>query len=205
MPEMWNAERVTDLLTTAQTAAALRDAGVPISAETLRRYAHAGLVTPAHVTPGGWMHFKLEDVQAELESVNAEAPVTGPRPAEVVAAIITSERGVLITRRQDGDPPWGFVTGKIDPGESPADAAKREAKEEVDLRLRHGRVIGKRKHPATGKTIIYVAARPIGSADAQLIDTRELAEIKWVSLDDALEVMPSMFGPVQDYLRRSLR
>jgi 8-oxo-dGTP diphosphatase len=150
------------------------------------------------------MYFDLADVRAELASVNAEAPVKGPRPAEVVAAIITSPRGVLITRRQDGDPPWGFVTGKINPGESPADAAKREAKEEVGLRLRHGRVIGKRKHPATGRTLVYVAARPVGPADAQVIDTRELAEVKWVSLDDALEVMPSMFAPVQDYLRRSL-
>ena len=195
---------MTDLLTTGQAAAALRAEGVPISSETLRRYAHAGLVTPAHVTPGGWMYFNLAEVRTELANVNAEAPVQGPNPSEVVAAIITSDRGVLISRRNDGDPPWGFITGKIEPGESPADAAKREAKEEVGLRLRHGRVIGKRKHPATGKVMIYVAARPVGSADAQVIDTRELAEIRWVSLDDALEVMPSMFGPVQDWLRRSL-
>jgi 8-oxo-dGTP diphosphatase len=121
-----------------------------------------------------------------------------------VCAIITSEKGLLISRRQDGTPPWAFISGKIEPGESPADAAKREAKEEVGLRLRHGRVIGKRKHPATGKTLVYVAARPVGSSDAQVIDTRELAEVKWVSLDDALEVMPSMFGPVREWLRRTL-
>lgn len=151
------------------------------------------------------MYFDLADVRQELANVNAEAPVTGPRPAEVVAAIITSDRGLLISRRNDGDPPWGFITGKIEPGESPADAAKREAKEEVGLRLRHGRVIGKRKHPATGKTMIYVAARPVGSADAQVIDTRELAEVKWVSLGDALKVMPTMFGPVVAYLERSLK
>src|SRR2546430_2290475 len=59
---LWNAGMVTDLLTTAQAAAALRAEGMPISAETLRRYAHSGLVTPAHVTPGGWMYFDLAEV-----------------------------------------------------------------------------------------------------------------------------------------------
>jgi 8-oxo-dGTP diphosphatase len=195
---------VADHLSTADTAAALRAEGVKISAETLRRYAHAGLVTPAYTTPGGWMTFDLAAVRAELAQVNAESPVSGPRPAEVVAAIITSPKGVLVTRRNDGEPPWGFVTGKIEPGESPADAAIREAKEEVDLRLRHGRVIGKRKHPMTGKTMIYVAARPIGSAEARVIDTRELAELRWVDLGEAQRLLPGMFGPVVAYLQRSL-
>jgi 8-oxo-dGTP pyrophosphatase MutT (NUDIX family) len=199
-----NAWRVTDLLSTRAAAAALRAEGIPISGETLRRYAHSGLITPAYTSPGGWMSFDIERVRQELANVNAEMPVQGPDPAQVVAAIITSPQGVLVTRRNDGDPPWGFVTGKIEAGESPADAAIREAKEEVGLRLRHGRVIGKRRHPATHKIMIYVAARPVGSAEAHVLDTRELAEIRWVSLAEAQQLLPGMFGPVVTYLRRSL-
>jgi 8-oxo-dGTP diphosphatase len=53
--------------------------------------------------------------------------------AALVAAIVTSRRGVLITLRLGGVLPWGFVTGKIEPGESRADAAAREVKEETGL------------------------------------------------------------------------
>src|SRR5207248_11239396 len=46
--------------------------------------------------------------------------------------IATCAEGILITKRRDGVPPYGFLTGEIEPGESPADAAVREAKEEAD-------------------------------------------------------------------------
>ena len=47
-----------------------------------------------------------------------------------MAAIVTSDRGMLITKRVDRDPPWGFVTGEQDAvkDENPKDTAVREAK-----------------------------------------------------------------------------
>ena len=47
----------------------------------------------------------------------------------VAAAVVTSGLGVLVGRRRDGNPPWMFPGGKIEPGESPEDAAVREALE----------------------------------------------------------------------------
>lgn|GEM_PF-3264140 len=64
---------------------------------------------------------------------------TAPLPEAIVAAIVTSRRGVLITQRLDSVPPRGFVTGKIEPGESPADAAVREVKEETGQARRSDR------------------------------------------------------------------
>jgi 8-oxo-dGTP diphosphatase len=132
-----------------------------------------------------------------------------PRPSEapqqpIVAAIVTSAKGVLVTARKDGKPPWGFVTGEIEPGELPEDAAVREVKEETTLEVRVGRLIGERDHPATGRHMIYVAARPVRATKVQVGDESELAEVQWVSLAKADQLLPGMYGPVREYLVATL-
>jgi 8-oxo-dGTP pyrophosphatase MutT (NUDIX family)/predicted DNA-binding protein (UPF0251 family) len=128
-----------------------------------------------------------------------------PEPEPVVAAIVTSHTGVLIARRNDGKPPWTFIAGKIEPGESPADAAVREVKEEVGLRIRAGGVIGRRVHPRTGRTMVYMAARPTHGTNVFIGDPEELAEVRWVTLAEADELMGGMiYEPVRTHLRRTL-
>ena len=130
---------------------------------------------------------------------------TRPEPVPVVAAIVTSRKGVLVTQRRDGKPPWGFVSGEVEPGESPADAAVREVKEECGLVVRHGRIIGRRVHPATQRTLIYMTAELAGRASAPIIgDESELSDVRWVSLAEADELLPGMFEPVRSYLARTL-
>ena len=77
---------------------------------------------------------------------------------EVAVAIVTSGSDVLVGRRRDGDPPWTFPGGKIEPGEVPENAAVRETLEETGLQVRATGVIGSRVHPRTGVRIVYVAA-----------------------------------------------
>jgi 8-oxo-dGTP pyrophosphatase MutT (NUDIX family)/transcriptional regulator with XRE-family HTH domain len=122
----------------------------------------------------------------------------------VVAAIVTSQKGVLITRRKDGSPPWGFVSGEVEPGESPADAAVREVKEETGLEVRVGQVIGERVHPQTGRMMIYLAAEPVRGTEAFIGDEAELAEVKWASVSEAGELLPDMFGPAYYYIEHVL-
>jgi 8-oxo-dGTP pyrophosphatase MutT (NUDIX family) len=132
-------------------------------------------------------------------------PSGTPEPQPVVAAIVTSPRGVLIARRNDGKPPWTCIAGEIEPGESPADAAVREVKEETGLRVTAGGVIGRRVHPKTGRTMVYMAARPTHGTDAFVGDEDELAEIRWVDLREADELMGGMiFEPVHDHLSQVL-
>jgi 8-oxo-dGTP pyrophosphatase MutT (NUDIX family)/transcriptional regulator with XRE-family HTH domain len=121
----------------------------------------------------------------------------------IAAAIVTSSKGVLITERRDGMPPWGFVTGECEPGEQPEDAAVREVKEETGLEVRSGVVIGERDHPATGRHVIYLAARPVRGLKV-FTDESELRDVKWASLAEALELMPDMFERVREYLAREL-
>jgi 8-oxo-dGTP pyrophosphatase MutT (NUDIX family) len=131
---------------------------------------------------------------------------TTPEPKPVVAAIVTSPRGVLIGRRNDGKPPWTFIAGEIESGESPADAAVREVKEEAGLRIDAADVIGRRVHPKTGRTMVYIAARPVGGIDAFVGDEDELAEVRWVSLAEADQLMGgTIFEPVYEHLGRVLR
>lgn len=131
-----------------------------------------------------------------------------PEPQPVVAVILTSPLGVLVSRRNDGVPPWGFITGEIEPGESASDAAIREMKEETGFDIVTGREIGRRIHPKTGRTLIYLAARPAPKADPASVtveDERELAEVSWLSLEQASERMPDLFEPVRAYLARDPR
>ena len=127
------------------------------------------------------------------------------RPA-IVAAIVTSDRGVLVGRRNDGKPPWTFIAGEQDAvkDENPADTAVREVKEETGLRIVAGELIGERVHPQTGRTMIYLAAKPTHGTDIFVGDEDELAEVRWVGLAEADELLPGMYEPVREYLAREL-
>ena len=143
---------------------------------------------------------------------NGHTEASHPIPVEealeqpVATAIVTSDLGVLVGRRNDGKPPWTFIAGEVEPGESPADAAVREVKEETGLRVEVGDVIGERAHPKTGRTMVYLAATPTHGTGVIVGDEDELAEVRWVSLAEADELMAAygMFGPVHDHLAAKL-
>ncbi|MGH3680134.1 MAG: NUDIX hydrolase [Natronosporangium sp.] len=130
---------------------------------------------------------------------------TKPEPQPVVAAIVTSDRGILVGKRNDGKPPWTFIAGEIEPGESPTDAAVREVKEETGLLVRAAeREIGRRVHPKTQRTMIYLACYPLGKTDVFVGDEEELAEVRWVSLEEAEQLLPGLFEPVRLHLASEL-
>lgn len=135
----------------------------------------------------------------------APEPTTKPEPGPVVVAIVTSHLGVLVGRRTDGRPPWTFIVGKMEPGESSADAAVREVKEETGLRVRAGGRIGTRVHPKTGRTLVYLAAQPTHGTDVIVGDEEDLAEVRWVGLREADELMGhAIYEAVRQHLSRTL-
>jgi 8-oxo-dGTP diphosphatase len=83
-----------------------------------------------------------------------------PNGPAVITAIVTSDRGVLVGQRHDGKPPWTFIAGEQEPGESPEDTIIREVKEETRPEIIPGRVLGERVHPKTDRPLIYLSARP---------------------------------------------
>lgn len=144
-----------------------------------------------------------ELIKLSQKSTDLEAP-NKPEPLPVVAAIVTSAKGVLIGKRADSKPPWTFIAGEIEPGESPEDAATREVKEETGLDVRAIHVIGRRVHPKTKRTMVYMAARPTHGTNAIVADTVELIEVRWVRLPEAEQLLPGMYEPVHEYLEEVL-
>lgn len=178
-----------------------------VSRETLWRWQQAGAVRPLYTTPGGQARWDLQQLRRQLH-YNEGAPVTdshSPEPQPVAAAIVTSPLGVLVGKRVDGKPPWTFIAGEIEPGESAADAAVREVKEETGLLVAAADFeIGRRVHPKTGRTMIYLPCSPTHGTNVFVGDTDELAEVRWISLAEADELLPGLFEPVRDHLTRTL-
>lgn len=156
-------------------------------------------------TPGGHFRWDVDQLRKQLqnfpEDTVTESPST-PEKQPVAAAIITSPLGALIGARVDGKPPWTFIAGEIEPGESPEDAAVREVKEETGLIVTVDTTIGRRVHPKTGRTMVYVAASsPTGSTEVHNGDTDELSEVRWATLSQLDELMNGqVYGPVHEYL-----
>jgi 8-oxo-dGTP diphosphatase len=143
--------------------------------------------------------------EGTLQSAVPEPPADRPQRPAVITAIVTSSEGVLIGRRNDGKPPWTFIAGENEPRESPADTIVREVKEETGLVIVAGGILGERVHPKTGRHMVYVAARPAGRSLKVIVgDTDELAEVRWVSLAEADELLPGMFEPVREHLAREI-
>ena len=63
----------------------------------------------------------------------------------VVAALLRTDKGVLIAKRATGNPDvlgmWEFPGGKVEPGESEQDAIIREIKEEFELQISAGNIV----------------------------------------------------------------
>lgn len=184
------------------SSAAARAVGVDRA--TLWRWQRAGLVTPALITAGGQARWDVDLLRHQLTNAReaqVSEPATSPEHQPVVAAIVTSDLGALVGKRNDGKPPWTFIAGEIEPGESAADAAVREVKEETGLVVRAApREIGRRVHPKTGRTMIYLACEPTEGTAVFVGDVDELAEVRWVSLTEADELLPGMFEPVRSHL-----
>ncbi|MFC6017826.1 NUDIX domain-containing protein [Plantactinospora solaniradicis] len=203
-------------LTISQVHTRLRDAGFTDSTQTIRRLIDDGQFGAEgedwyRTERGGYRMISIGAVDRLIgrrrrPADHAPEAATRPEPSPVVAAIVTSRLGVLVGKRTDGNPPWTFIAGEIEPGESPADAATREVKEETGLLVRTAeREIGRRVHPKTGRTMIYLSCTPLGKLDVFVGDEDELTEVKWASLAEAQELLPGIFDPVLDYLQRELR
>jgi 8-oxo-dGTP diphosphatase len=122
--------------------------------------------------------------------------------ASIAAAIIVDGGRVLLVRRRvkEGQLSWQFPAGEVEPGESDADAAVRETLEEVGLTVRSVERLGERIHPATGRTMVYVACE-VADGTARVVDEEELAEVEWCDRATLADHVPYPFyGPVQEYL-----
>ncbi|MGW7002377.1 NUDIX domain-containing protein [Streptomyces sp. NPDC054933] len=113
----------------------------------------------------------------------------------VLAAVIVQDGRVLLVRRAvaEGVLRWQFPAGKVESGETAAQAAVWEAAEEAGLAVEAVRALGDRVHPATGRRIAYAACRVVLGTAVLL---RPDGHVAWVG-DDQQELvsqLPRWFG-----------
>jgi len=181
------------------------------------------LMAGAAVLAVGGLRLAFDIAERRLAAVSAErapagrAPATADRstvrpgqavpgglwPSRVVAVVVTCPLGVLAVRRADDRPAWAFPSGMIEPGESPADAAVREVREETGCPIRPGWILGSRLHPATGQSVTYLAAVPDQGTDVSAMGPGEVTEARWLTVGEAASLMPDMYQPVLAWLEAS--
>lgn len=126
--------------------------------------------------------------------------------APIAAAIIVKDGQVLMVRRRvkEGQLSWQFPAGEVEPGETGAQAAVRETREETGLIVAALSPLGERVHPATGRTMVYVACTVVDGTP-YVADEDELAEVEWCDRAKLAEYVPyPFFGPVEEYFDANL-
>jgi 8-oxo-dGTP diphosphatase len=118
-----------------------------------------------------------------------------------MSVIADADKVLLIRRRErEGKLLWAFPGGGIGQGETPEQAAVREAAEEVGLVVSASRVLGDRVHPLTGRHVTYVACELV-SGEARVADAEAVAEVAWIGREEIPFHVPyGLYGPVQQYL-----
>lgn len=104
----------------------------------------------------------------------------------VAAAIVADGRLLLAQRRTPAELAglWELPGGKVDPGETPAQALRRELREELDVDVIAGSRIGV-DVPLTGGLVLRAYLATIESGTPRAI---EHAALQWVTATELAEV-----------------
>ena len=117
-----------------------------------------------------------------------------PRGIEIVTgAIAEREDGkILLTRSHKWSDKWTLAGGHVDPGETIADGAMREAEEELGLDLEfldvicHGELIGSEDFHRPAHFIYFDVYCRVKGGEVKLNDEHQ--EYKWVTPEEALNL-----------------
>ena len=132
-------------------------------------------------------------------------PGTLEEQPTVALAIITSPKGVLIAHRKDGIPPWTFPGGEVQPGETAAAALARKVPAETGIEIKPVLLFGRRIHPRTSRTMVYLAADAVDdSVEPKVVDTEDLDVVEWADLETVRERMKDIYPPVREHLEAVL-
>jgi 8-oxo-dGTP diphosphatase len=114
----------------------------------------------------------------------------------VAAAVLIENGRVLLTQRKQGahlEGKWEFPGGKVEPGEDPRDALRRELREEIGIEATVGEIVDVTFHRYQGdKTVLllfFEAARTASSPAVQAID---VAAFEWAT---RANLDPARFPP----------
>jgi 8-oxo-dGTP pyrophosphatase MutT (NUDIX family) len=128
-----------------------------------------------------------------------------------VGVFVLDDHGRLLLEKRRDCGLWGLAGGRIEPGESVAEAAVREVREETGFSVRITRLIGVYSEPAerivtypdNGDVVqlvdVILEARIV---DGHMVCSSESEEVRFFE-PEALptEVVPPAIPPIRDYLQ----
>ena len=140
----------------------------------------------------------------------SETAVRAPRSAGAVVFRRTGRGARLLVLRAYAN--WDFPKGEIEPGESELDAARREVAEETgltDLDFPFGDAHRDTLPYSGGKVARYYLAETGEESAVELPKSPELGgaehhEWRWVSFDEAEDLLPPRLAIVLDWARETL-
>ena len=89
---------------------------------------------------------------------------------------------------------WCFVGGEVEPGEALDVAAAREVLEEVGLRVRVDAKVHECLSPGGEYLLHWFLAHPEPPGQEPVPHPEEVAEARWMSIDDGLRLTPILPG-----------
>ncbi len=104
-----------------------------------------------------------------------------------MGAVVTDEQGRLLLIKRGHEPGaglWSLPGGRVEPGETDAEALVREMREETGLVVRAGRLLGSVRRPAGDGDVLDIrdyAATVIGGT---LDPGDDAADARWVDVGD---------------------
>ncbi len=116
----------------------------------------------------------------------------------VTAALISEGDRILVTQRKKGSVHgllWELPGGKVEEGEDPREALKRELKEELDVEAEVGMIFDAVFHSYPEHPVLLLVYRcqidkgslkPIGCHDLRWVNLKELAELAMPPADDVI-------------------
>lgn len=135
-------------------------------------------------------------------------PTPAGRVETAVGAVVRRGQEILLVRRGrgPGEGRWSLPGGRVDFGETLAQATAREVREETGLEVMVGRFLGWAerigRRPAPYHYVILDFAADLVDPEAVPTAGDDAAEVAWVALDE-LETLPLVAG-LTDFLAEAL-
>ena len=124
-------------------------------------------------------------MKPDVETV-APAEAEKPRPRAVVAALILRGKEVFICQRKAGTAmglQWEFPGGKIEAGETPEQALRRELEEELGIEAKIGPYIAEVQHNYRNGGSIHLRFFAVHHFQGE-IQNRVFETMRWAKLRD---------------------
>jgi 8-oxo-dGTP diphosphatase len=116
-----------------------------------------------------------------------------------VGAVIKDDQGRLLLIKRGHAPGaglWSLPGGRIEPGETDAEALVREMREETGLAVQTGRLIGMVQRPGQGGDVLDIRDYAATITGGTLHAGDDAAEARWVA-ERELESLPITEGLVE--------